>query len=265
MDYSQFDDLVVDVSEGVARWRIDRPEKLNAMRTQTFHEIMELGRMLQADDDVRAVVATGAGRGFSSGADVGPPAEGETPRTPTRAERNDPVGVSGIAFAMSDLDKPAIAAVDGVAAGAGMALACSFDMRILGEGARFLTVFVRRALAPDCGLSWFLPRLVGPAVANELFFTSREVGAEEAVRIGLGNELVDDAEGRAMELARELAQAPPLSLLYAKREVMRSSGLSLREAVEVEWAAQGRAGASGDAQEGRASFVEKRAPRFTGQ
>lgn len=265
MDYSGFEDLVVDVSEGVARWRINRPEKLNAMRTPTFYEIMELGRMLQADDDVRAVVGTGTGRGFCSGADVGAPAEGETPRVPTRAERNDTVGVTGIAFAMPDLDKPTIAAVDGVAAGGGMALACSFDMRILGQGARFLTVFVRRALGPDCGLSWFLPRLVGPALANELFFTSREVGPEEAVRIGLGNELVDDPEARAMEIARELAQAPPLAMLAAKRQVLRSTGLSLRAAVESEWAAQSRASASSDVREGRLAFAEKRAGRFTGQ
>jgi 2-(1,2-epoxy-1,2-dihydrophenyl)acetyl-CoA isomerase len=265
MDYNGFEDLVVDVSDGVARWRINRPEKLNAMRTPTFNEIMELGGMLQADDDVRAVVATGTGRAFSSGADLSPGADGEAEPPPTRAERTDTVGRSGIAFAMPDLDKPAIAAVDGVAAGAGMALACSFDLRIVGPGARFITVFVRRALAPDCGLSWFLPRLVGPSVATDLLFTSREVGAEEAVRIGLGTELADDPEARAMELARELAQAPPLSLLYAKREIRRSSGLSLREAVETEWAAQSQAKASGDVREGMLAFAEKRSARFTGE
>jgi 2-(1,2-epoxy-1,2-dihydrophenyl)acetyl-CoA isomerase len=175
------------------------------------------------------------------------------------------MGVSAIGLAMPELDKPTIAAVNGVAAGGGMALACSFDIRILGPDARFVTVFSRRALAPDCGLSWFLPRLVGPALANELLFTSREVGAEEAVRIGLGNRLVDDPEGAAMELARELAAGPPLSMLYAKREVQRSLGLSLREAIEAEWSAQHRASASDDAMEGRRSFVEKRAPAFTGE
>lgn len=265
MDYSGFDDLVVEVSDGVAIWRINRPEKLNAMRTPTFHEIIELGRMLKADDDVRAVVATGSGRGFSSGADVSGPVEGEVVRERSRAERTDSMGVSAIALAMPDLDKPAIAAVNGVAAGAGMALACSFDIRILGPDARFITVFARRALAPDCGLSWFLPRLVGPALANELLFTSREVGPEEAVRIGLGNRIADDPEAAAIELARELAQAPPLSLMFAKREVLASAGLSLREAVEVEWAAQTIAGASADVQEGMAAFREKRPPAFRGQ
>ena len=265
MDYSGFDDLLVEVKDGVAVWRINRPEKLNAMRTPTFHEIIKLGQMLKADDEVRAVVAAGSGRGFSSGADVSGPAEGETVPERTRAERTDNMGVSAIALAMPELDKPAIAAVDGVAAGAGMALACSFDMRIVGPGARFITVFTRRALAPDCGLSWFLPRLVGPAIANELLFTSREVGPEEAVRIGLGNRMEDDPEAAAVELARELAQAPPLSLMFAKREVLASAGLSLREAVEAEWAAQSVASASDDVQEGMAAFREKRPPTFRGR
>ncbi len=264
MEYGAFEDVKVEVANGVATWRINRPEKLNAIRTQTFHEIIELGRFLQADDEVRAVVATGEGRGFCSGADMSG-GGGDGARTSTRAERNDPMGVSAIGLAMPELDKPTIAAVNGVAAGGGMALACSFDIRILGPDARFVTVFSRRALAPDCGLSWFLPRLVGPALANELLFTSREVGAEEAVRIGLGNRLVDDPEGAAMELARELAAGPPLSMLYAKREVQRSMGLSLREAIEAEWSAQHQASASDDAMEGRRSFVEKRAPVFTGE
>ena len=114
MDYSGFDDLLVEVKDGVAVWRINRPEKLNAMRTPTFHEIIKLGQMLKADDDVRAVVATGSGRGFSSGADVSGPAEGETVPERIRAERTDNMGVSAIALAMPGLDKPAIAAVDGV-------------------------------------------------------------------------------------------------------------------------------------------------------
>jgi 2-(1,2-epoxy-1,2-dihydrophenyl)acetyl-CoA isomerase len=264
MDYSGFDDLIVDVSDGVAVWRINRPEKLNAMRTPTFYEIIELGRMLKADDDVRVVVGTGTGRGFSSGADVGGTVDGDVALR-SRAESTDSMGVTAIALAMPNLDKPSIAAVNGVAAGGGMALACSFDIRILGPDARFLTVFVRRALAPDCGLSWFLPRLVGPALANELFFTSREIGAEEAVRIGLGNRIEDDPEAAAIEMARELAQGPPLSMMFAKREVQAAAALTLRDAVEAEWAAQKVASASDDVREGMAAFREKRPPAFTGQ
>jgi 2-(1,2-epoxy-1,2-dihydrophenyl)acetyl-CoA isomerase len=265
MDYSGFDDLVVEVGDGVAVWRINRPERLNAMRTPTFYEIIELGHMLKADDDVRVVVATGTGRGFSSGADVGGTPDGEAAPERSRAEQTDSMGVSAIALAMPELDKPSIAAVNGVAAGAGMALACSFDIRIVGPDARFLTVFVRRALAPDCGLSWFLPQLVGPSVAKELLYTSREIGAEEAVRIGLGNRSEDDPEAAAIEMARELAQGPPLSMMFAKREVQGSAGLSLRQAVEVEWAAQKVAGASADVREGMAAFQEKRPPVFRGQ
>ena len=149
--------------------------------------------------------------------------------------------------------------------GGASAFACSFDIRILGPGARFTTVFVRRALGPDCGLTWFLPRLVGPGMAAELLFSGREVRAEEAVRIGLGNRLVDDPRANAHALARELAQAPPLSILWSKRELQESDGHSLREQIEFEWVAARHFRGSRDVEEGMRAFREKRAPRFTGE
>ncbi len=266
-DYDKFEDLVVNVSEGVATFRINRPERLNAFGPQTWWEVIELAHMLQADDAVRVVVGTGDDRAFSSGADVraGRDAD-EPPRpVPTRADRLSSMGVTEIGVAMPEIDKPTIAAVNGVCAGAGMGFACSFDIRILGPNARFTPVFVRRALTPDCGLTWFLPRLVGPAMANELFFTGRDVQAEEAVQIGLGNRLVDDPVAEAMEMAAQLAKSPPISMLWAKREVQATFNRTLREQVQAEWIAQKQASSSKDVQEGFKAFLEKREPTFTGE
>ena len=265
-DYSKFEDLQVDVEDGIARFRINRPERMNAIAPNTWWEIVELGEMLHEDDDVRVVVGYGDDRAFSSGADANAGrTEGEPRPEPSRAQRLDMFGVARIALAMPELDKPTIAAINGVCAGGGMGLACSFDMRVLGPGARFTTVFVRRALAPDCGLSWFLPRLVGPAMANELFMTGREVNAEEAARIGLGNRLVDDPLAEAMELAEQLRDSPPIPLMWSKREVQASFGHSLREQLRLEWVAQKEASSSQDVREGFQAFLEKRKPQFTGQ
>jgi 2-(1,2-epoxy-1,2-dihydrophenyl)acetyl-CoA isomerase len=264
VDYSDLTDLIVEVRDGIGHFRINRDEKLNALRTPTFWQIVELGRRLQVDDDVRVVVASHAGRGFSSGADLSDRNPADPDRTP-EATPTDSMGISTIGVAMPSIDKPTIAAINGVCAGAGFAFATSFDLRYLGPSARFITVFARRALSPDCGLTYWLPRLVGHAKALELIYTSREVGAEEAVRIGLGNELVDDPLARAMEVARGLVQGPPLSFMWGKREVIHSWHSSLKEQIEFEWSAQAQLRTSEDVQEGRASFLEQRAPRFTGR
>ncbi len=263
MDYSGYEDLIVDVRDGVATFRINRPDRLNAYRTHTRVEIFNLAAKLQADDDVRVVVCTAEGRGFCSGAELGR-AEGDAP-PPSRAERTSRRGQNEFKMLMSGMDKPTIASINGVAAGGGMAWACSFDIRILGPSARFTTVFVRRAFTPDNGLTYFLPRLVGEARAYELFFTGREVLAEEAVRIGLGNEVAPDPDARAMEMARELAVGPPLSIMWSKRMIQYGRDHSLADLIEYERAAAAHTRDSEDRKEGVRAFLEKRAPVFTGR
>ena len=265
MRYDDFEDIRVTISDKVAEWQIIRPEKLNAMRTKTFWEIMELGRRLNADESVRAVVGTHEGRGFSAGADLTSDDPGEESSSNPRPSANDSMGVSGVGMAMALIDKPTIAAIDGVCAGGGMSLALSFDIRYVGPQAKFLTVFTRRALGPDCGLTYHLPRLVGQGRALELMYTSREVDAEEAVRIGLANTLVEDPRSHALEIARELADGPPLSLMWEKREVMNTWEASLQEQIEYEWMAQRQIGQSEDVKEGSRAFVEKRKANFTGR
>jgi len=265
MHYPDYQDLVVEVRDGIARFRINRPDRLNAFGPRTRPEIFDLTPRLQEDDDVRVVVCTAEGRGFCSGADLGPrPEAGDAPR-PSRAERTARLGQNAISTMMPGIDKPTIASVNGVAAGGGMAWACSFDIRILGPTARFTTVFVRRAFTPDNGLTYLLPRLVGEARAYELFFTGRDVLAEEAARIGLGNELVDDPDTRALELAAELAANAPLSMLWAKRAIQYGRDHSLAELVEYERGAGAHTRDSTDRVEGVRAFLEKRPPRFTGE
>ncbi len=265
MDYSGYEDLIVDVTDGIAKFSINRPGRLNAFGPNTRPEIFDLTKKLQEDDDVRVVVCTAEGRGFCSGADLTPRDPDNPPPTPSRAERMARHAQNAITMMMPGLDKPTIASVNGVAAGGGMAWACSFDIRILGPSARFTTVFVRRAFAPDNGLTYLLPRLIGEARSYELFFTGRDVDAEEASAMGLGNELVDDPDARAMELARELADNAPLSLLWMKRGIQYGRDHSLAELIEYERAAGVHIRDSKDRREGVQAFLEKRKPRFTGE
>ena len=177
----------------VALATLDRPGKLNALNGALRDDILHLAQDVRSDDEVRVLVITGAGRGFCSGADLtgGPRAEHEL----SQNERLDEWGwVGRQALALHELDKPVIAAMNGVAAGAGMSLALSCDLRVGGPGARFRTVFAERSLSPDSGMSYFLTRILGYARAADLVFTSRDVDAAEAYRLGLLDRLVGEGE-----------------------------------------------------------------------
>ena len=262
MDYKGYEDLIVEVKDGVANFRINRPDRLNAYRSHTRVEIFDLAAKLQADDDVRAVVCTAEGRGFCSGAELG--AANGPAGEPSRADRNSRRGQNEFTMLMGGLDKPTIASVNGVAAGGGMAWACSFDMRIVGPSARFTTVFVRRAFTPDNGLTYFLPRLVGEARAYELFFTGREVQGEDAVRMGLGNEFSEDPDARAMELARELAAGPILAFGHMKENLSTAMEQDPRVAFDIESRNFVRCFQTQDHKEAVSAFKEKRKPVFNG-
>ncbi|MCK9495509.1 MAG: enoyl-CoA hydratase-related protein [Dehalococcoidia bacterium] len=259
MGYEGFEDIVVSVEEGIARLRIDREDRLNALRSTTYREVVEVCRQFQRDPDVRVVVCTHTGRGFSAGADV---------TDPSRAERSKPESavsnrefVYAIGEAMPLIDKPTIASINGVCAGAGFGFAASFDIRFLGPGARFLTAFAKQGVGPDCGLSFHLPKLVGHSRALELFYTTREVGAEEAERIGLGT-LVEDPDEAALALARQLAVGPRGTFMWSKRLVQRASRSLLQEHLDLESAVQQTLRVSPEAIEGSTSFREKRTPHF---
>jgi 2-(1,2-epoxy-1,2-dihydrophenyl)acetyl-CoA isomerase len=251
----------------VAIITLNRPDKLNAISRALHNEMVQVCAEVRDDDAVRAVIWTGAGRGFCAGADLtaGAPPAG---RAPGRRERLDEYGwVGAQAQAVYRLDKPTIAAVNGVAVGAGMALALACDLRVGCEATRFKVVFIERSLSPDSGLSYFLPRIVGYSRAADLIYTSRAVDADEAYRIGLLDRLVPAERllDEARALAEQIAFWPPLAMQMSKRALQSSQEQRLEDQLRYETSAISYARrATNDVQESRASFLEKRKPVYTG-
>jgi 2-(1,2-epoxy-1,2-dihydrophenyl)acetyl-CoA isomerase len=216
----------------VAILTLNRPDRLNAIGEAIRTEVHAAVDEARADDGVRALIVTGAGKGFCSGADLSgaqqrAAALGErTAREPApMAEHLDEFSwVGRWAKLFHGFDKPVIAAVNGVAAGAGMSTALAADLRVGSENARFKTVFIERNLSPDSGLSYFLPRIVGYARAADLIFTSRAVDAQEAYRLGLLDRLVrhEVLIEESLKLANEMAQWPPLAMRASKRVLQHS-------------------------------------------
>jgi len=251
------------VDGAVATITLNRPDALNAFDRPLKVELLAALRRTDRDPAVRAVILTGTGRAFSAGQDLRESFGGDDPTLADELrERYNPV-----ILAIHELSKPIIAAVNGVAAGAGCSLALACDMRIAAEGASFVLAFGRVGLVPDSGATWFLPRLVGAARAAELALIGEPVSAEEAARIGLVNRVVpaDELESASLELARRIADGSPVANRLTKRGIGYAATSSLAEALEHEAILQGIAGRSSDHREGVAAFREKRPPRFTGE
>lgn len=261
--------LLIERRERVAILTLNRPDSLNALNRELQDSIMQTCQELRYDDDVWAVVLTGAGRGFCSGADLRG-GNGGGDRQPSRQERLEVYGVwERLAIAIyRTLDKPVIAAVNGVAVGAGMSIALACDMRVGTENTRFKTAFIERSYSPDTGMSFFLPRIVGYSRACDLIFTSRFVEADEAYRIGLLDRLVstDRLLDEALELANQIASWPPVAMQAARRVLQQSMESTLEEQLQNESFGLTLAHrAPHDFQEARDSFLEHRPPQFTGQ
>jgi 2-(1,2-epoxy-1,2-dihydrophenyl)acetyl-CoA isomerase len=212
------------------------------------------------------VILTGAGRGFCSGADLTGPAPENA--GPTQNDHLDEFGwVGRQAMSVYRLNKPVIGAINGVAAGAGMSLALSCDLRVGSGNTRFKSVFIERNLSPDSGLSFFLPRVIGQSRAADLIYTSRPVDADEAYRLGLIDRLVDhDALiETALDVAAQMAGWPPLALRSSKRVLQHSMEAGLEDALRYEMTGLSYARrAKNDAKESRLAFIEKRKPTYTG-
>jgi 2-(1,2-epoxy-1,2-dihydrophenyl)acetyl-CoA isomerase len=256
------DGLRVEVDGPVATLTLDRPEALNALTVPVKVALREALESIASDRAVRAVILTGAGRAFCAGQDLAERDEPDAaPLEIEVRERYNP-----IIRALRSMGQPVIAAVNGVAAGAGASLAFACDLRIASEDARFVLAFGRIGLVPDSGATWFLPRLVGPAKAAELALVGDPVDAAEALRLGLVSKVVPGPElmTEARTLAARLAEGAPLALALTKGALQRAMTIDLDEALEGEAKLQGIAGASADHAEGLAAFREKRPPRFTG-
>ena len=257
--------LLMEKADHVAVLTLNRPAKLNALDATLRDAMLAAVADVQADDDIRAVVFTGAGRGFCSGADL---SAGDEAPPPTQNDHLDDLGwVGRQALALYGLNKPVVAALNGVAAGAGMSLALACDVRVGSPQSRFKTVFIERNLSPDSGMSFFLPRIVGYSRAADLIYTSRAVDAEEAHRIGLLDRLVahDELLDTALELATQMSAWPPLALRMSKRVLQHNMECDLETAVRYELTSLSFGNrAIGDRKESIAAFRERRKPVYTG-
>jgi len=263
-----FENLIVDRHDEVAVITLNRPKTLNALSAALRDEMHAAIDDAKNDDGVRAVLFTGAGRGFCSGADLSDAAP-DGQRTPPQNDRLDEYSWMGKqAMAVYGLNKPTIAVMNGVAAGAGMSLALACDLRVGSEKSRFKTVFLERANSTDAGMSYFLPRIVGYAKAADLIFTSRSVDADEAYRIGLLDRLTthDQLLEEAVKLAKQIAIWPPMALRSAKRVLQHNLTVGLDDALRYEMAGLAYARRSPkDLAESMLSFQERRPPKFTGE
>ncbi|MFG2724400.1 enoyl-CoA hydratase/isomerase family protein [Streptomyces canus] len=245
---------------------LDRPEVLNALTPGQRDLLVELLARASADPDVRAVVLTGTGRGFCAGADLRG-ASGAGERVAGDVARTLRLGAQRLIAAVLDCEKPVIAAVNGTAAGLGAHLAFACDLVLAAESAKFIEVFVRRGLVPDGGGAYLLPRLIGPQRAKELMFFGEALTAREAERLGLVNRVLEDEEltKTAREWAERLATGPTRALALTKQLVNASLDSDRATAFAAEAAAQEINMTTEDAQEGVASFVERRSPEYRGR
>ena len=262
-----YEQLIVDVDGAVATVRLNNPEKLNALSVVLTRELLEAMEQLGKDPDVRAVVLTGEGRGFCAGADLGalqePYLSGQRPQLSTFLRD----GYHRLIPLFIDTPKPVIAAVNGVAAGAGVSLALACDLRVAADTASFGMAFVRIGLVPDSGVSYFMPRAVGLAKALELAITGQRIDAAAALSLGMVTSVVpaDRVLQEAQAVAARLAEMPTVTIGLIKRLLYGAAHLPIGEVLELEADLQDQAAATDDHIEGVLAFLQKRQANFTGR
>lgn len=246
------------LEKDVAVITLDRPDVFNAIEGELVKAVMD--GIDRAGDEARALVLTGAGRAFCAGADLAviQPGDGVD-----LAQFLDDI-FHPLVHTITDAPVPVVAAINGVAAGAGLGIALGCDIRLMAESAFFTSAFTAIGLAPDSGTTYWLPHHVGVSKAIELAMTNKRVSAEEAQQLGLCTEVTPDGEvvDRAIELAASLADMVPDSLVTTRRLIRGATSLTFNEALEAEKREQGRLGKTAEHQEGVTAFLEKRPPNF---
>jgi 2-(1,2-epoxy-1,2-dihydrophenyl)acetyl-CoA isomerase len=259
--------LLYEQADGVATITFNRPDKSNAFDDAMIAETIDALKNVERDAEVRAVVITGAGKNFCAGQDLSQLLQYY------QSARAIPFGdhvrksYNVIVARIRTIEKPFLAAINGAAAGAGFGIACACDLRHAAENAKFRMAFIGIALAPDASTSFLLPRIVGLGRALEMAVTNEPLDAEQALRYGLVNRVfkADELMPKTLEFAKQLAHAPTRAIGLTKRAFNRALDADLDTALAYEASMQEIAGHTEDHREGVKAFVEKRAPRFSGQ
>ncbi len=256
-----YETIMYEVENNVAWLTLNRPDKLNAFTEQMNKEVSKALRGAGKDDEVRAIVVTGSGRAFCSGEDLAGVDE-DTDHAEFLRKRYNPM-----IRELASLEKPIIAAVNGVAAGAGMSFALAADFRVASEKAKFVEAFIHIGLVPDSGSLYYLPRLVGHAKAMELAVMGEKVDAHDAKSFGLVNEVFTEAnwDEEVKKYAEKLASMPTKAVGLIKRYLYKSWDHDLHDMLEYEAYAQRTAGKTHDHREGMNAFFEKRSPNYLGK
>jgi 2-(1,2-epoxy-1,2-dihydrophenyl)acetyl-CoA isomerase len=259
--------VLIENEGGVRTLRLNRPDVLNSFNTPLLQELSKAVRDAERDRTVRCVVITGAGRGFSAGQDLADVSSRYKSDQPIELGAHIRKLYNPLIAAIRNIEKPFVAAVNGVAAGAGCSLALACDIRIAAESASFIEAFINVGLVPDSGSTFFLPRLIGLSHAFEMAVTGRKVKADEAMSMGLVNRVVPDAElpAEVKKLGQQLANLPPRAIGLTKRAMNAAWTADVEAQLDYEAMLQTVAGQSKDHREGIASFLEKRPPKFTGE
>ena len=277
---AHYTDILYTVRDVIATITLNRPDKLNAWTRAMESDVRTAMHAAAADPQVRVIVVTGSGRGFCAGADMNLLSGISSSESGGDGQRQPVPDVSAEAVSnamdanyaasfgyVQRIGKPVIAAINGPIAGIGLCFALYCDIRLMAEGAKLTTSFARRGLIAEHGISWLLPRLIGPMQALDLLLSARTVTATEAALLGLARLLPADGFGEAtMAYAKELAQlSSPRSMGIIKRQLFEAQFQTLGDAVEIANADMLQSFKSEDFREGVAHFVEKRAPAFTGR
>ena len=263
MTTNRHDHISLEHADRVARVTLNRPEKLNAITSRMAAELHSVLDGVAADSSIRVVIVTGAGRGFCSGADVNEllaPESGNEDVQPG-------FGITDLSTRIRGMPQPVIAAVNGVAAGAGLAIALACDIRVASQEAQFSSIFVRRSLVPDAGASLMLPRLVGSAMALEMALTGNVYDAQWALEKGLVSRVVpaDRLMREAFVLAEQIADNPPLAVRATRSLLYDGDDEALAAAMRRESEANALLSATHDAREAVLAFLEKRPPVYRGE
>jgi 2-(1,2-epoxy-1,2-dihydrophenyl)acetyl-CoA isomerase len=258
--------LLIEDSGGTRTLTLNRPESFNSLTVELKEQLVAALHAAAADDGVRAVVLTGAGRAFCAGQDLREHVE------ELRSGSDNPLATvtkhyNPIVRMLTEMPKPVIAAVNGMAAGAGAALSYACDLRIASESSKFLMAFANVGLSADSGASWTLPRLIGYGRAMEMMLLAKPVGAEQALAMGMVTEVVPDGTlvDHARELAGRMAAGPTTAYGTIKRSLLAAAGAELAEALAVEDRSQTALAKTADHSEAVEAFVAKRPAKFVGR